>query len=101
MEESKLRKIADINLDEAIEVLKLFNGFKNKDYKIRIEKDTPYKGYMARLYHIDPLQTTDLIFDDHAGIIPGTELGRPRYVNYYQAIKYLEKKGFDLEDIVR
>lgn len=104
MEDKKLRKLSEITLEEAIDILKICKGFEEhraKDYKLKIEKGFSEEGKRAKLHHFEDGSGADMLFDESSGVIfcENTSIVGDYYINYYRAIKYLEKKGFDLEDV--
>jgi hypothetical protein len=95
------RSLVDITLEEAVEVLKLGEGFyEGIPYQLRInplnrfpDKDRKF----AQLYHVyKQEETIDVNFSDTKNAVHLCR-GNEYYRTHYRIVKYLEKQGFDLE----
>lgn len=95
------RSLADITRDEAIEVLKLGEGFyEGNNYQLRVKSLDRFSDRdrkFAQLYHVyKGEETIDVNFSDDENAVHLCQ-GNEYYRTYYRIVKYLEKQGFDLE----
>ena len=107
MTKRSLRNILDITLSEAIQVLKITKPTSEiqnkKDYKLTPETFGSHKGadklvVLSHTYLNDNIR--DVIFNERGGVsVCENNRHMLFFIDYYRIIKYLEKKGFDLEDI--
>ena len=96
------RKLVDITLDEAIQVLKFGEGYqKGVTYLLR-KKINPFDKKFAQLYYRDKRpgeEESDYIsvnFSDDEDAVTLCEVNN-YYRTHYRIIKYLEKQEFNLK----
>lgn len=95
------RSLVDITRDEAIEVLKLGEGFyEGNNYQLRVkplDHFTDKDRKFAQLYHVYKREEIiDVNFSDDENAVHLCQ-GNEYYRTHYRIIRYLEKQGFDLE----
>ena len=97
------RSLVDITLAEAVEVLRLGEGFyEGNNYQLRIkplnhffDKDRKF----AQLYFVTAQSHEEVIcvnFSDDKNAVHLCQ-GNEYYRTHYRIVKYLEGRGFDLE----
>ncbi len=91
------RKLVDITLDEAVQVIRLGEGHsENIRYKLR-RKENPFRENFTQLFYKDSKgEVIAANFFDGKDAVTLCQ-GNSYYRTFYGIVKYLEKQGFDLE----
>jgi hypothetical protein len=93
----KKRKLVDITLEEATEVLRLGEGFyAGNNYQIRKRNDIWGEPFAQLFFDYDNQEHIAANFGDHKNAV-SIFIGNTYYRTMYRIVKYLEKQGFDLE----
>ncbi len=95
----ELRKLVDITLEEAVEVLKLGEGFQEGvEYQLRV-KTSPQEVRFAQLFYVwDEDDRIAANFSDQVDAVTLFE-GNNYFRTFPRIVRYLDVRGFDLESL--
>tara|TARA_Y100000310_G_C20656646_1_gene802304 strand:+ start:629 stop:937 length:309 start_codon:yes stop_codon:yes gene_type:complete len=91
------RKLVDITLEEAVEVMVLGEGFQEgAEYQLRVRTSAVGGKKFAQLFYVwDEDESIAANFSDNKDAVSLCQ-GNKYYRTHYRIIKFLEGRGFDL-----